>query len=332
MDSSKKNVFSHYSDSLPSGSGFSSKEVAECSSASDRGTGAHPAAICSDDELLLASRNPKKRGGRKKVKETRHPVYRGVRWRNAHTWVCEVREPNKKSRIWLGTFPTAEMAARAHDVAAIALRNRMACVNFADSVWRLPVPASLDPKDIQKAAAEAAEMFRPPLLEEKKDVPGDVAQPEEDATLITTATTTATETATETTMPENLLFMDDEAIFGMPGLLANMAEGLMLPPPPPHSEGGDWYEGDDAELGDDAATEAGETFRPSLAYVKVSGDVTKPEDIPEKMFYMDEEAVFGMLRLLANMAKGLMLLAGGDWYEGDDVEFGAHKALWSFSI
>ncbi|KAI8014873.1 Dehydration-responsive element-binding protein 1C [Camellia lanceoleosa] len=81
-----------------------------------------------------------------------------------------------------------------------------------------------------------------------------------------------------------------------------------------------------------AATEAGETFRPSLEYVKVSGDVTKPEDIPEKMFYMDEEAVFGMLGLLANMAKGLMLLAGGDWYEGDDVEFGADKALWSFSI
>ncbi|KAL7247272.1 hypothetical protein ACSBR2_002232 [Camellia fascicularis] len=249
MDLNKKNVFSHYSDSLPSGSGFSSKEVAECLSASDRGTGAHPAAICSDDELLLASRYPKKRGGRKKVKETRHPVYRGVRWRNIHTWVCEVREPNKKSRIWLGTFPTAEMAARAHDVAAIALRGRMACVNFADSVWRLPVPASLDPKDIQKAAAEAAEMFRPTLLEEKKDVPGDVAKPEEDATLTATATTTTT--ANETTMPENLLFMDDEAIFGMPGLLANMAEGLMLPPPPPHSEGGDWYQGDDAELGDD---------------------------------------------------------------------------------
>ncbi|XP_073306227.1 LOW QUALITY PROTEIN: dehydration-responsive element-binding protein 1C-like [Primulina huaijiensis] len=173
-----------------------------------------------DEEVILASNNPKKRAGRKKFRETRHPVYRGVRRRNSGKWVCEVREPNKKSRIWLGTFQTAEMAARAHDVAAIALRGRSACLNFADSLWRLPIPASGNAKDIQKAAAEAADAFRSGLSEPRKDV-----KEEETSAAASSASAASPES------PEDLLFLDDEALFGMHELLADMAEGLMVPPP-----------------------------------------------------------------------------------------------------
>lgn len=83
-----------------------------------------PKAVHSDEEVnTLASAHPKKRAGRRIFKETRHPVYRGVRRRNNNKWVCEVRVPNDKSTtIWLGTYPTPEMVTHAHDIATLALR------------------------------------------------------------------------------------------------------------------------------------------------------------------------------------------------------------------
>lgn len=98
-------------------------------------------------------------GGR----DTRHPLYKGVRRRPWGMWVTEIRRPKKKSRIWLGSFPTADMAARAYDAATLALRGVGAALNFpnlaaTDLIPHYPLP-DLSDKSIQAAATAAAHRF-----------------------------------------------------------------------------------------------------------------------------------------------------------------------------
>jgi hypothetical protein len=146
--------------------------------------------------------------GRRARADTRHPVYRGIRFRGGK-WVSEIREPGKSSRIWLGTYRTPEMAAAAYDVAALALRGAEAgpTLNFPGAAVSYPTPASRAPEDIQAAAAAAA------------------------AAMVNGAGNLQVADRGCSGAGDQRRVVDVDDVLEMPRLLAGMAEGLMMSPP-----------------------------------------------------------------------------------------------------
>ncbi|VFR01906.1 unnamed protein product [Cuscuta campestris] len=137
----------------------------------------------------------------------KHPKYRGVRSRSGK-WVSEIREPRKTTRIWLGTYPTPEMAAAAYDAAALALRSGDAVLNFPAFAGSYPAPLSTDGAGIRRAAALAASMMKP---ETSAGVTGRLER--SDFRVF------------------GARYIDEEELFGMHNLLVDMAGGMMVSPP-----------------------------------------------------------------------------------------------------
>ncbi|KFK26215.1 hypothetical protein AALP_AA8G217500 [Arabis alpina] len=159
--------------------------------------------------------SPKQKTKEKSKGNNNKTKFVGVRQRPSGKWVAEIKDTTQKIRMWLGTFETAEEAARAYDEAACLLRGSNTRTNFANhfpnnSQLSLKIRNLLHQKQSMKQQQQQQQQLQQQI------------KPFAECSINYTATATS---LTTTAMPLNNVYRPDSSVIEQP----ETDGGLQLP-------------------------------------------------------------------------------------------------------